>query len=104
MTPGAVRKLRGTGGRNTRILGALWSGVMALLRSVLASVRVLFLQVSGFIFICFSIIFVSAFVHEFRKYVEHQVGMPRVVVAGAIGAMFFYFGMSSFWRARRKRS
>jgi hypothetical protein len=34
----------------------------------------------------------------------HQVGVHRVILAGAVGTMFLYFGLSSFWRARRKRS
>ena len=70
----------------------------------MGTLRVLFLEVSGFIFLCFTVFIVSAFVREYRKYTMHQVGPERVVLAGAIGAMFLYFGLSSFWRARRKRS
>jgi hypothetical protein len=72
--------------------------------SALKTLRVLFLEVSGFVFISFTVIVVSAFLREYRKYAMHQAGLERVVLAGVVSAMFFYFGLSSFWRARRKRS
>jgi hypothetical protein len=98
------RRLKGAPGRNKRFLRGFQSGATAFLGSVIGTLRVLFLEVSGFIFISFTVIIVGAFVREYRKYVTHQVGMERVVLAGAISAMFLYFGVSSFWRARRKRS
>jgi len=97
-------KLKGEPGRNKRIFRGLRSGVSGFLKPVMGTLRVLFLEVSGFIFICFTVIIVSAFFREYRKYATHQVGEERVILAGVIGAMFFYFGLSSFWRARRKRS
>jgi hypothetical protein len=100
----AFRKLRGGPGRNKRIFRGVRSGATAFLSSVLGTLRVLFLEVSGFVFLCFCVIIVSAFLREYRKYAMHQAGVERVVLAGAIGVMFFYFGLSSFWRARRKRS
>jgi hypothetical protein len=100
----AFHQLRGTPGRNQRVLRGVRSGAVAFLGSVLGTLRVLFLEVSGFIFLCFTVILVSAFLREYRKYATHQVGVERVILAGAIGTMFLYFGLSSFWRARRKRS
>ena len=79
------------------------SGRTAFLGTVMGTLHVLFLEVSGLIFICFSVTVVSAFFREYRKYALHQVGLERVVLAGAIGSMFLYFGLNSFWRARRKR-
>jgi hypothetical protein len=100
----AFRNLRGKAGRNQRIVRGFRSGANAFFVSVTGTLRQLFLEVSGLIFLCFSAIIVSVFVREYRKYATHQVGPERVVLAGAIGAMFLYFGLSSFWRTRRKRS
>ncbi|HVJ05349.1 MAG TPA: hypothetical protein VM578_06740 [Candidatus Saccharimonadales bacterium] len=100
----AFRQLRGAPGRNKRIIRGVRSGATAFLGSVMGTLRVLFLEVSGFVFLCFTVIIVSAFLREYKKYAIHQVGLERVVLAGAIGAMFLYFGLSSFWRARRKRT
>lgn len=97
-------KLKGEPGRNQRIYRGLRTGVSGFLKPVMGTLRVLFLEVSGLIFICFTVTIVGAFFREYRKYAMHQVGVERVILAGAIGAMFLYFGLSSFWRARRKRS
>jgi hypothetical protein len=98
------RVLKGEPGRNQRIMRGVRSGTAAFLTTVLGTLKVLFLEVSGFIFLCFTAIIVGAFVREYRKYAMHQVGVERVILAGALSTMFLYFGMSSFWRARRKRS
>jgi uncharacterized membrane protein len=97
-------KLRGKPGRNKRMFGGLRSGVGAFLKPVAHVLRVLLLEVSGFIFLCFSVIIISTVFHEYKKYAMHQVGLERVILAGTIGVLFFYFGVSSFWRARQKRS
>ncbi len=98
------RWLRGKPGRNTRMFRGVRSGVSGFLKPVLAVLRVLFLEISGFIFLCFSVIIVSAFIREYRKYAMHQAGLERVILAGGVGVIFFYFGVSSFWWARQKRS
>jgi hypothetical protein len=98
------RVLRGKPGRNAKIFRGVRSGVSGFMKPAMAALRVLFLEVSGFIFLCFSVAIVSAFLREYRKYQIHQTSLERVVLAGAISTMFFYFGVSSFWRARRKRS
>ena len=97
------RWLRGKPGRNERVFHGLRSGASAFLKALASTLRVLFLEVSGFIFLCFSVAVVSAFFREYKKYEMHQAGLERVILVGAIGAMFLYFGLSSFWRARRKR-
>jgi uncharacterized protein YqgC (DUF456 family) len=100
----AFRKLRGEPGRNSRIFHGLRSGGAVFLKSVLGTLHVLFLEVSGLIFLTFTLALVGEFVREYKKYSMHQVGVHRVVLAGAVGIMFLYFGLSSFWRANRKRS
>jgi hypothetical protein len=100
----AFRVLKGKPGRNKRWFRGFQSGASAFTKTMAGTLRVLFLEVSGFIFICFTVMIISAFFREYRKYATHQAGMERVILAGAVSAMFFYFGLSSFWRARRKRS
>jgi hypothetical protein len=100
----AFRLLRGRPGRNQKLLGGVRAGVNGFVKPLMSVLRVLFLEVSGFIFLCFAVTIVSAFFREYKKYAIHQVGLDRLVLAGAIGSMFLYFGVSSFWRARRKRS
>jgi hypothetical protein len=99
----AFRKLRGVPGRNRRIFSGIRSGAAVFFKSALATLHVLFLEVSGLIFLTFSLALVGEFVREYRKYATHQIGPQRVILAGAVGATFLYYGVSSFWRARRRR-
>ena len=100
----AYRILRGTPGRNKRLL----SGVQAAVRGFAGPLRnvlhVLFLEVSGLVFLFISVGVIATFLREYRKYATHEVGAERVIVTAAVGAMFLYFAVSSFWRARRRRS
>jgi len=98
------KNLRGEPGRNKRYLRGFQSGAAAFWITLKGTLRVLFLEVSGLMFLTFTAVIVSAFLREYRKFAVHQVGLERVVLAGVVGAMFLYFGLSSFWRARRKRS
>jgi hypothetical protein len=100
----AYRLLRGTPGRNQRLLRGLEAGVSGFAGPLRNVLRVLFLEVSGFIFLFFSLAVISAFIREYRRYSMHEVGVGHVILAGAVGAMFLYFGVSQFWRARRKQS
>jgi len=100
----AYGKLRGEPGRNKRYVRGFRSGASVFFQSAKGTLRVLFLELSGVMFLCFTVIIVSAFIREYRKFATHQVGLERVLLAGAISAIFFYFGLSSFWRARRKKS
>jgi hypothetical protein len=100
----AYGKLRGEPGRNKRYVRGFRSGAAVFFQSAKGTLRVLFLELSGVMFLCFMVIIVSAFIREYRKFATHQVGLERVLLAGAVSVMFFYFGLSSFWRARRKKS
>jgi hypothetical protein len=97
-------RLIGPPGRNSRVARGVRAGVSGFLKPVMHALRVLFLEVSGFVFLCISVTIVSAFIHEYRQYAIRQTGLERVILAGVIGVMFIYFGVSSFWRAHQKRS
>jgi hypothetical protein len=96
--------LRGKPGRNQKLLRGVQAGVSGFAKPLRNVLRVLFLEVSGFFFLFFTLAIGFAVVREYRRYEMHEAGPERVVLAGAVGAMFLYFGVSSFWRARRKRS
>jgi len=98
------RLLRGKPGRNQKLLSAARAGLAGFAKPVRSALRILFLEVSGVVFLCFSLTVAAAFFHEYHKYTMHEEGWGRVALAGSVGAMFLYFGVTSFWRARRKRS
>ena len=98
----AYRMLRGTPGRNTRLLRGVQASIRGFAGPVRKVLHVLFLEVSGLFFLLISLGVTSAFLREYRKYAMHEAGVERVIVTGVVGAMFLYFAVSSFWRARRR--
>ena len=67
--------------------------------------HLLFLEMTGFLFICLSLGLGGATHREWVKYAagDHAPDrMFKLAVAGGLTLMFFYFGISSFFRAKRK--
>src|SRR5882672_7508484 len=90
--------------RRSRVAGALLSGVRATAASVGKVLHVLWLEVTGFIFLCLGLIGAGAGLHEYRKYGLGSGDPNKIWAAGIFTVLFAYFGISSFWRARRKRA
>lgn len=87
-----------------RLFHATWSAASIAVRSVWRVLHLLFLEVTGFLFLCFAIGFGSVAVREYHKYTQGIIGPGKTVLAGAFALMFLWFGLTSFWRARRKVS
>ncbi len=98
----AVRVLR-----NPDTQQRLFRGVMAGGKSIFGSLshvaRQLWLQVTGFIFLCFAVIGTGAFVREYRAYTAGKIPAGKPVLAFCFAAIFLYFGLESFWRSRKKK-
>ena len=83
---GAVsRAVRATASHSGRVLGQLW------------------LEVTGFVFLCLAGIGAIALVREYIKYQAGRTSSGRVGLALAFTVMFGWFGLSSFWRVRKKK-
>jgi hypothetical protein len=63
----------------------------------------LWLEVTGFVFLAMAGIGGIALSREYGKYLAGRVGPGRAVIAACFCLTFGYFGLSSFWRVRRKR-
>ncbi len=61
--------------------------------------RLLWLEVTGLFFVAFAVIGGLAAWHEYSKY---KVLSGRLAAALCFTVIFAWFGLSSFWRARRK--
>jgi hypothetical protein len=79
------RAVRATSSHTGRVLGQLW------------------LEVTGFVFLCLAGIGAIALVREYFRYQAGTASSGRVGLALAFTAMFGWFGLSSFWRVRKKK-
>ena len=83
-------------------------------RAVLAAVRAtassfghilhqLWLEVTGFTFLAMAAVGAMAGVREYGKYHAGQATGPgRLILAAAFTISFAWFGLSSFWRVKRR--
>src|SRR5438105_15565 len=78
-----------------RVLRAGISGAAATVASVGRVARKLWLEMTGFLFICLAVI---GGAEVWRKWNTHETA--KLAAAGAFSAMFLYFGVSSFWRSK----
>jgi len=62
----------------------------------------LWLEVTGVIFLLMALSGGAAMVREYVKYSASHLNGTRVVIALAFTLTFAWFGVSSFWRVRRK--
>ena len=62
----------------------------------------LWLEVTGFVFLSLAAIGVVSLVRELAHNRNLQGSEPRVVAAIVFTLLFAWFGVSSFWRVRRK--
>ncbi len=78
------------------------SGAKAASASFAKIFHVLWLEVTGFIFFILALLAGTAAVREYHKAASGPINMNKVWAAGALVLVFLYFGMSSFWRARKR--
>lgn len=64
----------------------------------------LWLEVTGFTFLVLSGVGALAGLREYAKYQDGRaLGPGRLILAACFTISFAWFGLSSFWRARKKR-
>lgn len=104
----AVRKLgvvaqvaREQAGRS-RMFGAVMSGVRTTLRSFGHALHQLWLEVTGTVFLAMAAFGLITLVREYMQYEAKHTTTRRMAIAICFTAAFAWFGISSFWRVRRK--
>jgi hypothetical protein len=89
-------------GRSRRV-GALWQAGRVAAGHLGRVLSQLWLEVTGFVFLALAAIGGMALAREYRLYQAGQAPWGRVLLAVAFTLLFAWFGVSSFWRARRRR-
>lgn len=87
---------------NSRGWGALWKAGRTTAAHFGRILRQLWHEVTGFVFLCLAIITGGALAREYVKYQAGQAALSKVLLAAGVTLLFGWFGVSSFWRSRKK--
>jgi hypothetical protein len=85
-----------------KVLRAAGIGLQATAKSVQRTTHILWLEVTGFFFLVFGVVCAGAGWREYQLHLAGKAEMNRVYIAGALTLLFAWFGITSFWRARRR--
>lgn len=99
---GVVARVAGQQARRSRTLNAIMSGVRTTVRSFSRALHQLWLEVTGTMFLVIAAFGAVALVREYTKYEAGHTTAGRVAIATCFTLAFAWFGLSSFWRTRRK--
>ena len=95
-------RIAGQRAQQSRWLNAGWHGLRVAAGACGRVLGILWLEVTGFVFLCLAAIGGLAFVREYAKYQVGQTTSARLIIAVCFTLTFAWFGITSFWRARRK--
>ena len=99
---GLATRVAGQQAGRSRTVNALMIGVRTTARAFGRAAHQLWLEVTGVIFLIMALSFAGAIVKEYGKYHAGGAGPGRLAMAIFFTLAFAWFGLSSFWRARRR--
>lgn len=85
-----------------KVLRAAGAGLGATSKAVRRATYNLWLEVTGFFFIVFAVVVGGAGYRQYQKHLAGKADMTQVYLAGALALIFVWFGVTSFWKARRR--
>jgi len=85
-----------------RTVGAILRGIRTTATHFGRVLHQLWLEVTGFVFLFIAAIGAGALTREYTHYRAAHAGAGRLLLAICFTLTFAWFGVSSFWRVRRK--
>jgi hypothetical protein len=85
-----------------RVWNAVRQGARATARSFGHVAHVLWLEVTGAVFLSMAVFGAFAMAREYEKYEAGRATAGRVLIAVGFTLAFAWFGVSSFWRVKKK--
>jgi hypothetical protein len=99
---GVVAKVAARQAGKSRVVRAVGSAVSTTARATGSALHDLWLEAIGCVFLLMAASGAMAAAHEYAKYSAGKAGFGRVVLAIFFATLFAWFGVSSFWRVRRR--
>ena len=99
---GVVARVAGQQAGRSRTVNAVMSGARTTARSFGRAAHQLWLEVTGTVFLTMALFGGVTGVREYMKYASGQTTAGRVAIAVCFTLAFAWFGLSSFWKVRRK--
>jgi len=99
------RALLRVAGRKTgenRWVRACYKAGSVTLRSIGRVLHILWLEVTGLFFLVLALVGGGAAVREYHRHAAGTGSVAKMLLATAFAVLFAYFGVSSFWRSRKK--
>jgi|SRR5581483_7323020 len=86
----------------TRTWGALRSSTRTTVAHTGKVLNQLWLEITGFTFLALAAFGALILIREYMKYHAGEASSKRVLIAICFTIMFAWFGLSSFWRVKKK--
>ena len=96
----ALLRVAGTRTGENRWVRAVYRAGSVTVRSTARVLHVLWLEVTGLFFLALAMVGAAAAVREHHRHLAGSTG--KMLLASGFAVLFTYFGVSSFWRSRRK--
>ena len=102
LTTHAIGRIAARGAQNSRVLRAGYTAAENTVRSFGRILHLLFLQAVGLLFCLFALGLIAGMPRIYHEQVTQKHGPGRLYLLAVMSLMFLWFGLTSFWRARRK--
>ena len=100
---GVLARVAAQQATRTRTFGAVVSAGRTAAAHWARVLHQLWLEVTGFVFLALGAIGATAFIRELARYQAGKATSGRMIVATVFTLTFVWFGLSSFWRVRKKQ-
>ena len=100
---GIVARIAGEHVKGSRTFSAVMSGARATLKHFSGVAHQLWLEITGFAFLVFAAGGAIALVLEYNAYHAGKGTSSHLALAAGFTALFAWFGVTSFWRAKARR-
>lgn len=98
----ALGKMAGRHVANDRVMNAGIQAAKVTAKAAARTTHILFLQMTGLFFTGFALTGAGAAVREYRLYAAGKIGPGKAILAAVFAAVFLYFAVSSFMKAKKR--